>query len=257
MSVTFSTCWYKLKSKFDVDVYKKWISNFICNVNNFNLVIYTDSNSFDTFKEMINDKNKKIKVILKDFRDFKGYENSKRWINNHLKNNLLRERVDWKLNMLWSEKINFVKESMQYFKTEYYGWCDIGYFRDDFKLDNWPNLNVISNLNNDKIYYAQVSSDKTIMEGIKFVTNLNDKGMPKNEIPNNQVTIAGGFFITNKKNIEWWYNTYYKRIDDYFDNEYLIKDDQTIILDCFCNNINKFQLIYNGGDWFVFKHFLK
>jgi hypothetical protein len=33
--------------------------------------------------------------------------------------------------MLWSEKISFVKETMdnQYFNTEYYGWCDIGYFR--------------------------------------------------------------------------------------------------------------------------------
>ena len=34
--------------------------------------------------------------------------------------------------MLWCEKISFVKKTIEknYFNTDWYGWCDIGYFRE-------------------------------------------------------------------------------------------------------------------------------
>ena len=43
--ITLSTCWYVLKSKFNVKTYVKWIQNFLSIVNNFNLVIYTNYES--------------------------------------------------------------------------------------------------------------------------------------------------------------------------------------------------------------------
>jgi hypothetical protein len=54
----------------------------------------------------------------------------------------------WELNMLWSEKIAFVQETIRnhYFDTEYYGWCDIGYFRNrqadthTSNLMSWPSI---------------------------------------------------------------------------------------------------------------------
>ena len=45
MSITFSSCFYIIKSKFDPNTYINWMNNFISIVNNFNLVIYTDDNS--------------------------------------------------------------------------------------------------------------------------------------------------------------------------------------------------------------------
>ena len=48
MSITFSTCFYILKSKFDHQIYIEWMNNFISIVNNFNLVIYCDENSVNT-----------------------------------------------------------------------------------------------------------------------------------------------------------------------------------------------------------------
>ena len=45
MSITFSSCFYIIKSKFDPSVYVTWMNNFISIVNQFNLVIYTDDNS--------------------------------------------------------------------------------------------------------------------------------------------------------------------------------------------------------------------
>ena len=43
--LTLVTCWYNVKAKFPSETYQTWISNFIMNVNKFNLVIFTDEKS--------------------------------------------------------------------------------------------------------------------------------------------------------------------------------------------------------------------
>ena len=52
--ITFSSCFYILKSKFDANQYCAWAENFIGTANNFNLVIYTDEYS----SKFINTRNK-------------------------------------------------------------------------------------------------------------------------------------------------------------------------------------------------------
>lgn len=42
MQITFSSCFYIIKSKFDANQYLQWLSNLVYIANNFNLVIYTD-----------------------------------------------------------------------------------------------------------------------------------------------------------------------------------------------------------------------
>ena len=44
MKITFSTCWYVLKAKFDKTVYETWILNLITTIKECNFVIYTDIN---------------------------------------------------------------------------------------------------------------------------------------------------------------------------------------------------------------------
>ena len=104
--------------------------------------------------------NPNIKIIVKPITKFYNYKYMKSWIQNHAKNPLLNKLVDWEVNMLWSEKVWFVNETIKnmYFETDLYGWCDIGYFRNranDYKTENltyWPNQNVFVDKN--KIYYA-------------------------------------------------------------------------------------------------------
>jgi len=43
--ITFSTCWYLFKAKFDVSTYLHWIDNMLSNVNTYNLVVYCDVQS--------------------------------------------------------------------------------------------------------------------------------------------------------------------------------------------------------------------
>lgn len=271
MNITFATCWYNLKSKFNINVYKKWMSNFLDNVNNFNLVIYTNKDSKDFLESIVNKNNKNIKIIIKEYEEFETWKMREIWIKNHEKNDSLNHKsnwnIDWKLNMLWNEKINFVKDVIEnkIFDTEWYGWCDIGYFRGGNNLNpeqirQWPNKQKVEELNKIKIYYGLAGNRKELNTYIRMLINKNDIGLPKNLIPINQVSIAGGFFLINKEKIDWWRNTYYKRLYEYFDNNILVKDDQYIIIDCIANNLKEFNLIEEENQWkdrwFVFQSYL-
>jgi hypothetical protein len=264
MSVTFATCFYKIKSKFDSTVYYKWMTNLLENVNNFNLIIFTDEEN----KLMINNiakNNKNIKIIVKSFESFYNYKYKNQWIKNQQKNIYLNF-VDWELQLIWSEKINFVLECInnKYYNTEYYGWIDIGYFRcrhNDITIDEikkWPNIEKITSLDNNKIYYGNVNNDKNFINYLfDIVNNKNDNKLPIIIIPHTQNTIAGGCFISHKNNIKWWRDTFDDKIKLYFDNNYLVKDDQIIIVDCIMSDLSKFTVLEENDNkfdnWFMFQ----
>ena len=266
MSISFSSCFYIIKSKFEPDKYIEWMDNFLSIVNNFNLVIYTDENSMKYIKT---NNNEKIKIIIKPLEQFYNYKYKKYWIDNHSKNILLNDKSCWELNMLWAEKIHFVKETIErkYFDTEFYGWCDIGYFRNrtgDYNdtntndLMNWPDSNKINQLDKNKIVYACINNnDYYINDLMKIITNKNKNGLPINPIPPFQNSIAGGFFIVHKEKINWWFNLFNNTLEKYFKNKYLVKDDQIIIADCVFSNLDKFLLFREFqpqyDNWFMFQ----
>jgi len=266
MSITFSSCFYVIKSKFDPRIYIEWMNNFISIVNNFNLVIYTDLKSVNYIDTK---NNPKIKIIIKSLDNFYGYKYKDYWIKNHENNYLLNDKSCWELNMLWSEKIQFVKETYQnkYFDTEFYGWCDIGYFRNrpedihTSKLNNWGNIKADLKKYANKICYACITNNDGYINFLhKIVNNRNDIGLPITPIPAHQNSIAGGFFILHRDNIEWWSTTYDDRLKLYFENGYLVKDDQIILVDCILSNLDRFTLfrenINNIDNWFMFQRIL-
>ena len=266
INLTLSTCFYILNSKFTIGTYKKWAKNLIDNVNNFYLVIYTDEKSKYFFDDMNINDNDNIILIIKEIETFNTYEYKDKWIKNHEKRNkIIDVKIEWKLNMLWNEKINFVNETIknEYFKTKFYGWCDIGYFRckqgnpplDNLphdKISNWPNPTIIENLE-DKIYYTQVCDDN-------YINQIELYKKEKNEIPAKQCSIAGGFFICNIDKLKWWHYIYYNRVEQYLNTDKLIKDDQIIIVDLYLENKDKFKLITQKNKkydpWFAFDTYL-
>jgi hypothetical protein len=246
------------------------MNNLISITNNFNLVIYTDEKS----SVFINTYNKpNIKVIIKPIECFITYRFKHNWILNHQKNNMLNHNsftsfnTSWELNMLWSEKISFVKDAYEnkYFDTKWYGWCDIGYFRwgnnlTPKEISKWPSKDKINLLDKNKIYYGRPGNNKSLNMLFKIIMNKNKNNMPIIPIPPEQESIDGGFFLSHKDKIEWWNTTYYNRLNDYFNYEYLVKDDQIIIIDCIINNLTNFKLIEEQNPlkdrWFVFQSFL-
>lgn len=241
------------------------MNNFLHIVKNFNLVIYTNQ---ETSKWIDTKGNPRIKIIIKEFEDFHTFSFKNNWIVNHEKNELLNKCIQWEVNMLWSEKIWFVNETVQkqYFISEFYGWCDIGYFRNTegnihtYHLQNWPNPERIRELNREKIYYGCISNDDDYLKYLNcFVENKNADGLPCTPIPPNQNSIAGNFFILHKDKISWWTQTYYDKLTLYFQHNYLVKDDQIILLDCIFTNISEFCLMRENtqhlDNWFLFQRF--
>jgi len=193
--------------------------------------------------------------------DFYNYRYRDNWISNHTKNIYLNQRTEWKLHMLWAEKVYMVKETIdnKYYDTEYYGWCDIGYFRDG-PIPEFPSARKIEVLNKDKIYYACVNNNDREVHQIMYniMQQRNSNGLPSIPIDPNQISVAGGFFVTFKENIDWWRNTFNDKLQLYFRNQYLVKDDQMIIINCITENPSKFQLIKENSpnNWFLFQRYL-
>jgi len=271
--LTLSTCFYVLKSKFNPQQYVKWFSNLLSIVRNFNLVIYTDMLSFNYIKDIINLNNTLIKIVFKPLEEFELYKYKDDWIRNHSNSNLLlHKNIDWKLNMLWNEKIFFVKDTINkgYFNTLYYGWCDIGYFRNNLNnvhtnyLQNWPNpINLLKfPFINNCIHYARVEKNNDIYNNeIEHIKEhyLNDfKTHPSSNLLLN--TFAGGFFILQNTMIYLYAKMYEEKLKYYFDKNYTIKDDQTILLDIIATNQQLFEIHDNFSnylnEWFMFQYIL-
>jgi len=271
--VTLSTCWYILKSKFDSKTYSVWIKNILSIVNNFNLVIYTDIKSLKQIFTLIDVSNNKIKIIIKSFKDFYTYKYKEYWIRNHKNSNLnLHGYTDWKLNMLWNEKVFFVNETIshKYFDTMYYGWCDIGYFRnrkndlDTKYLSEWPNNNKLLNgyFNNNYIHYGCVENNKITYQNLSNEINNHYSNKLTNQ-PSLQLEkccFAGGFFILKRELINIYVNLHDEKLIYYFDNNFVIKDDQTILMDIIFKNPGLFYIhrecMKYFDNWFMFQRLL-
>ena len=272
--ITFSSSWYVMKSKFPVEMYLTWIKNLLSIVNNFNLVIYTDTSSFKYIVNLIDKTNKQIKIIIKPIEEFYTYKYNDYWIrNNDISDMELHKNIDWKLNMLWNEKVFFVQETIKhnYFNSLYYGWCDIGYFRNNpnnthtYFLNNWPNNNILMKpqFNNTLIHYGLVQNDTTIFKNLKeeiknhYTNEL--KTPPTNKY--NAISFAAGFFVLKKEIINIYAKIYDDKLSYYFSNNYFIKDDQSITMDIIFTNPELFYIHTENNEaynnWFMFQRILK
>jgi hypothetical protein len=273
VKTTFSTCWYRLKAKFDATIYLNWIDNMLKNVNQYYLVIYCDSDSYPDL-EKYNVGNSKIKIILFPLEKFHGYQYKEFWLQNHQKNLLLNQNTGWEVNMLWNEKIWFVENTIRekYFETDYYGWCDIGYFRgrpNDLPSSLyglWPNNEKISLLDKTKIHYALINNDQVYLQSLhQLIQNVDEiTGISKREIPPFQLSVAGGFFILAKEKMDWWKEEYKRKLESYICENRLVKDDQIILVDCIFSkfNLEEHFILYQEREpdfdnWFMFQRILK
>lgn len=260
IDITFATCWYLIPSKFSAEIYKKWMENILNHVRRFNLVVFTNEESKHIIEDYQRDnKNILIKIIIREFEEFHTFHWKDHWIKNHSKNHSLNTMTDWRVNMIWNEKIHFVKEASIIYNTSFCGWMDIGYFRDNPVPSEWPNM---SKMSANKVMYAIVCDNREWEELKAIVKNENEQLLPRVPIPPLQISVAGGFFISHRKNLDWWHNTYYTRLQQYFEHDYLVKDDQMLILDCIIHKEEMFELRKNEypkhtpNRWFCFQKYL-
>jgi hypothetical protein len=239
-----------MNSKFNVEKYGEWMNHFASLLDNFNLVLFTNEESY---KDIVKFIHPNVKIVIKEYTEFicNKWDWEKNHKNNYLLNNQSVHNTDWRLNMVWSEKINFVNEGIKYFNNEYCIWCDIGYFR-TLISKKFPNKNI--EIDPDKVYYALVCPRKQLNTYVRMI-------LLKQQVPYEQNSIAGGFFLSHIKNIEHHHKIYYTKLEYYFLNDMLVKDDQYVLLHCFVENMVKYHLIEEPNPhmydkWFVFQRFL-
>jgi hypothetical protein len=208
---------------------------------------------------------------VKPLEDFRQYCHKDKWIENHARNIWLNQKVGWEVSVLWSEKVHFVKDAVQqgFFANEnpsWYGWCDIGYFRPQSggcltapQIKAWPNPEKLAALDPSKIHYALVNP--YIIDIVNCIKNKDPHtGLPQPPISPNQVSIAGGFFLMTKENLEYWVSTFYDKVALYFQHGALVKDDQMIIIDCILSDPTRFHLHREDtpgyDNWFMFQRLL-
>lgn len=245
---------------------------FIRIVNRFYLVIYTDKETYDFIvtevRKLDAETVSRIKVVVKPYTDFYNYKYVEYWKSNN--NNpacKLYGVADWRLNMLWCEKVHFVNETIErrYFDTdtdtdtEYYGWCDIGYFRDTLtkpasmletlrntqtaysKLirERWPNPAKINALDKNRVYYGCNISPDLMNIALQHHSdhfgrsNIDaESELPRTIYDKRAHFISGGFFITGREKMKWWAHTFQTTLEKYIAHNAVIQDDQQLIAHC-------------------------
>ena len=125
----------------------------------------------------------------------------------------------------------------------------------------WGNNSKIEKINKDYIFYGLVNRNLQYVNNLQnTINNKNTIGLPQIPILEDQHSIGGGFFISHKDKLEWWVETYYKKLELYLTNNYLVKDDQIIIADCIFSQSKEFCLLQENSfydNWFMFQRFLQ
>lgn len=278
--ITFATAWYEFgTSKFSNTQYYIWAGTLLQNARKFNLIVFVESEQMSKFICNLAKNNPRVIVIIHPFNDLPLCKtHGLQFEMNHQRNHLLNQRVSWKLVLLWCSKqyfVEFVENKCinDGIATQYYGWCDIGYFRSregrselmPDEIANFPRDESILRLNPEKIHYALVSpSEMKTLNG--YVYNRNPKtGLPNVPIPTNQNSIAGGFFILGggHNRATKWRNKFENLLIRYLKNgePYVVKDDQYVIVDYILMNPTEFELWlepmqFGYDSWFLFQRLL-
>ena len=109
--------------------------------------------------------------------------------------------------------------------------------------------------------YGLINNDLQYINNLQIIiNNKNAIGLPQIPILEEHLSISGGFFISHKDKLEWWAETFYKKLDLYLENNYLVKDDQIIIADCIFSQTTDFCLLQENSlydNWFMFQRLLQ
>ena len=202
-------------------IYKEWMKGLLS--YNGPMIIYTDKHSFDYITDLRKNypKTKIIKTSidkLDAYKYFKDLDNTKKYPTmiwkEHDNNNINRD-----LYTIWNSKFGMLKQSVEDnpFNTHYFAWFDIGYIREDKKLDKeWPYENKLKILD-DKLLF------KIVYGGPDCTSDK--KG-----------SVAGNFIGCNKNNIFKIYDLFISKLKKMTKDKKFTGNDQTLYQELRCEN---------------------
>ena len=232
-NITFVTAYFDVSNKHNKKSYYEWMKNSL-NMN-YCFVIYILKGDKELKEYILNLRKDKLditKIIEINFEDF--YVNKYDW-EKHEK--MDKEKYHNKyLYMIWNEKSNLLYKTVidNPFNSEIFFWMDIGYIREIRHPYYYTNLQI-----------EKIPKDKILLQDIY---DSHDK---KN-------TIIGGMFGGYANPIKKWKKLYYKKLDDYHNENKFSGKDQTIMKDIVENYPENCKTIKpeNKEDWFYFIWYL-
>ncbi len=238
---TLVTCYYKIPSKQSHEKYNEYITNFFENLNpDVNLVIFTSSDLIAYFHNFIKNKDN-IKIIVREFNDLfikNKYNNI--WEKQYEMDLLKYCKRSYQCYIIWNSKVEFVLEviKLNLFDTDKFIWIDIGCVRNKNCFEYFKNFGNYNKISNDKI-------DIVLLDGFK---DHNQKFFV------NEVHFSGAIFAGTKNTFIKYHELYYKKFDEYLDNNQFIGCDQQIISSVYLENTCFFNpilpLCSNIDVWF-------
>jgi hypothetical protein len=250
---TIVTAFYLMKSKFNPDKYKQWISNFI--KLNMNCILFTNLETKRWMESWADIQNFHICIIeMDDFITVK-YDWNKQY---EMDDEKYHSR---ELYMIWNEKINFLKIANEKnpYQTEWFLWCDMGSLRQPmFQNEYFKSSSVLKSLQNDKTYFFLIDSFKH--HNPYFIYNL-DKYMVKSNIK----IIQGGFILTNTGSCKDLHLEYYHLLDILYEKGLFIGKDQCCYLSLVNNSritnvleimTHKYSIEFNDPWFYVYPFML-
>ena len=245
-TIIFYTLIYKIKSKFDFNIYVEWGKNLLSNLQNQQLVIFTNNETLSIINHLI-EGNPNIHICLRELSEFKYNKYKDILIQNTNKIFFPNHDIDYKLILIWLERHIMIQQVMKEYDFNFYCHIDWGYFRDNTVYNNFCNQNLLNKLEENKIYFALIRNDIPYLK--KIINYLQDNNNLSNNIhkiiTENLWSIGGGISIMNKKNISWWLKIYQEEIQKFIKKKFYIKDDQVILINVIFNseNITNFTLL--------------
>ena len=241
---TIITAYFEITSKYPKEQYDVWIQIMLRNIAT-PMVIFCDAKSIDKIRNYRLAYQSATVIIQKEISEFYNYKYLEQW-KKTLELDDFKAIHNIELYMIWAEKSQFLKlgAEMNPFGSEFFLWCDIGYFRNTdahipiAKMLNFPNKETIEKL----------PRDRMLMLLVKYIL-LNKF---------NDTKIGGGMFGGFRETISGWANIYDYTMNFFFANNIFAGQDQVIMTYifeklpnlCLCINSQKSE------DWFLLHRLL-
>lgn len=231
MDVTIVSCYYRLKkSKHRLEEYTQWIRNFVMNLKDTNLVIFTSKHDYEYIHSIMNNKSIQYKVIIREIEDFSISQKYPLIWNRQAEMDPTPScGRGIECYKIWNSKFYFLKQAILYnpFHTDYFVWNDMGNVREDKII---PYLSTYP-------YSKKFSRDKI---DIILLNDFRDNKI----FLQNEVHFSGSMFGSHKDTLIELHDLFYHYFELYLKNGYFIGCDQQILGTLFILHPEKFNAIY-------------
>jgi hypothetical protein len=231
MSCTIVTCYYKFPSKHSYENYEKWISTFLTLIKQ-PIVIFCDQESNDMILKLREWNIQNTLIINKPFNQLYCNQYIDHWHKDY-ERDYEKHIHNPNLYIIWNEKNKFVEQAINinFFKTDYFCWCDIGCFRDNLenyseKYKLFPIIDTNTNKNKITLFNILPFEENEVQQIIQ---------MKHNEIPfsniitNKDVRISGTIYLGHINAWKLFIPVYYKILEKFIENDCFAGVDQNIL----------------------------